>query len=622
MKDKYKPIIAGMLFGALLLIPLFMSSIASPVTVTTRNGIGGGSIEAAGNSSITYHGLITTTGGITVSCNNTYVDRLSRSVGFTVNASTMLQSGGWDTIVWGTQIEKCELNITFPNGTSSFRLSKTQTTSIFAITWKTNTTIPEGMYKIQANIWNISHAYTGGFNYTPSTMTTVEVYNILPVGSIATNATKLYRDQTLLFFISIFDPETPFTSLRWNVSLYKLNNPTPLKRWFPYDTLNQTYTFSGASDAGEYSFFVQIRDGSNGLFNYTVTPFTVLNNPPVISSVYYNYTANLKRVTQSMRFDVRVTDPDNVANASQVFVILEHQPDSLFPEKINFTSPALVYKAATGNFTGNITIPAPFPSGNAKITIEAWDNDTTPAVSRFHPQQHNMTIITNNIPVLNGVLINGRSPSAGLRFALYNNLDFAVNVSDIEDKIDYVRISLVGSDGTNITYYMLKPPYEVRISASALSPGSWGIFIVVADAEGGILRADSAGVIEVDPDLRDLTAYIIGGVLLVIAGFVIGGMVIWRYANARISAMRRDMIIKAKSKDAQEPAKKAKPGEKGASSKYVEPPDKDEPEPKPAAKTAEKPAAGKPFVGTQPPSAKGKPFVPEKKQDGSKPKSK
>ncbi|MEX2757117.1 MAG: hypothetical protein Q6365_017200, partial [Candidatus Sigynarchaeota archaeon] len=123
------------------------------------------------------------------------------------------------------------------------------------------------------------------------------------------------------------------------------------------------------------------------------------------------------------------------------------------------------------------------------------------------------------------------------------------------------------------------------------------------------------------------------GVLLLIAGFVVVGFFIWGYANARISAIRRDMIIKTKSKEGLD-AKKGKPGEKGTTSKYVEPstaiqPEmKPEPKPeakpetKPSSKPAEKPAASRPFTGTQAPATKGKQPAPEKKQDGSKPKSK
>ncbi len=645
MKDKYKPAIIGIVFGVLLLLPL-LASTANLGTVNVRSGIDGGAIEASGTSSRFYHGNITTTGGISIGCNNTYVDRLSRNVGFNVNATTMLQAGGWDTALWGTTIYRCDILITYPNGTSSFLLSKTEILSTFQITWRTNFSIPIGVYKVRANIWNISASYTGGFNYTPSTLTNVTVYNLLPIGSIvmlnATAESTIYRNQSLAFWISIFDAETPFPALVWNASLFKYKNatalyPTPVKTWYPYDTLNQTYRFSGSNVTGNYVFRMYIADTSGGVSYQTSSPLRVLNSPPVINSVHFNHTANLKRAVETMHFEVNVTDPDSNKSLTEVRVIIEYVPAIVYPGVIyyNYTSDPFTYIRTTGNFTGNVTVPAAFPNGTANIIVIAEDSDPFPAVTRFSPPGQSSFTVVNNIPVLHGITINGESLADGLRFSVYNNLDFAVNVSDIENRIDYVEVVLDGPPGSaNISYFILGPaPYVVRIPASGLAPGSWGVFIIVSDTEGGLLVAACSGIIEVDPDLRDMTAYIIGGVLLAIVGFVIGGMVIWRYANARISSMRRDMIIKAKSKDVPD-AKKGKPGEKGATTKYVEPPAKAEAEPKPPTKTAEKPetkspakaaekpAGSKPFVGAQAPSAKGKPFTSEKKPDASKTKSK
>jgi hypothetical protein len=629
MKDKHRPALTGLLIGVILLLPLLGSIAEKPATIASTDGIYGGSIEAAGSSSIFYTANNTVSGGITIGCNNTYVDRLDRDVKFTVNATKMVQAGGWNP-AWGTDVARCYLNITRPDSTTTpYAATEIGGTQVFSFTLHINITMITGIYKIRASIENASKPYNGGFNFQP--VTNMTVYNILPVGSVATNTTTVYRNGTLAFFISIFDPETPFPALAWNVSVYRNDTaPVKLKTWFKNDTLNQTYTFKGNNIIGNYAFFIEIRDGSGGSFGESVSWFKVLNNPPVIHSASYNYTANLKRQVEKMRFEVNVTDPDNVKNFTSVKVIFEHAPDDYFPEKINFTSAPLTYKPATGNFTGNVTVPSGFPSGNATIIIEARDNDPKPAVSRFYPANHKTTIVTNNPPVVHDVFINGKSPAGGLRFSLYNNLDFTVNVTDIEDKIDFLQVTLIGPGGKVVYFILGPPPYTVRIPASALTPGSWGVFIKVSDTEGGENAVgyddgENMGVIEVDPDLRDMTAYIIGGVLLVIAGFVIGGMVIWRYANARISAIRRDMIIKAKSKDVQE-AKKAKPGEKGAPSRYIEPTAKAEPEAKPEpkqpAKAAEKPAASRPFVGTQSPPVKGKLPAPEKKQDGSKPKPK
>ncbi len=639
MRKKYKPAAAAIIFGAILLCPL-VASLASPGVPTPVNVIHGGSIRAAGTSSQFYNATGLTVGGLNITCNNTVVDRLNRAVGFTVDAASMLaQPGGWDRLVWGDSIYGCDLNITFPNGTSSFLLTQRGgAQTFFSFTWMTNVSIPVGNYTVRANIWNENASYTGGFDFNP--VTKVIVYNITPIGSIvllnATESSTINRNQTLAFLISIFDPETHFVNLNWNVSLFKFNGTQvpeqPVKTWTKADTLNQTYRFTsllGEDVVGGYIFYINISDASGGYSEQTVSPFTVLNNAPVIHSASYNFTSDLKRLKETMHFKVNVTDADNLVNDTYVVAILQHEPTKFDPLPVNETSEvAFVYDPMTKNFTGNLTVSKTFPIGNAKIIIKATDNDPHPATGYFIPPRDNVTKVIYNSPVVHGVTVNGRSLAAGLRFAIYNNLDFAVNASDAEDNIYSVQVTLDGPNDENVTYFILgPPPYAVRITTAALSPGSWGVFITVVDVEGGSSGSINAGIIEVDPDLRDLTGYIIGGILLVIAGFVIGGLVIWRYANERISAIRRDMVIKAKSKDGQE-AKKGKPGEKGAPSKYVELPafskaePEPKPEPKPASKPAEKPAASRPFTGAQAPSAKGKQPAPEKKNDGSKPKTK
>ncbi|MEX2729700.1 MAG: hypothetical protein Q6353_020750 [Candidatus Sigynarchaeum springense] len=650
MREKYKPAASIIIIGAILSCSLVLS-LASPRATPSRGEreLAGGTMNASGSSTYFYTANNTASGGIWITCNNTVVDRLNRSIGFSVNATAMLQAGGWNTAVWGTTINKCELNITYPNRTKSFLLQKFETTTIFSFTWRTNVSLPVGFYEIRANIWNATHVYTGGFDFNP--VTKVSVVNISPIGSVVLlnmNGSAYYRNETMEFLMSIFDPETPFTKLVWNVTLFKLNGsevPTTwVATWNATCTLNQTYKFTGNNVLGKYVFFIEIYDDSGGYSAQTVSEFTVLNNPPVIHGASYNFTSNLKRVTETMHFEVNVTDPDNDVKGANVVAILQQvrEPSSVLP-RLNYTSSPFTYNAVTGNFTGNLTVGPLFPLGNATIIIKATDNETSvpslgpavgPATGYYYPQQKNVTIVTNNLPVLNGVTINGKSLAAGLRFPIYNNLDFIMNASDIEDNIDYVQISLIGPNGENVTYYALGPsPYKVRVTTAALSTGSWGVFVTVVDREGGSSGSINAGVIEVDPDLRDVTAYIIGGVLLLIAGFVVGGMIIWRYANARISAIRRDMIIKTKSKEGLD-AKKGKPGEKGTTSKYVEPstaiqPEmKPEPKPeakpetKPSSKPAEKPAASRSFTGTQAPATKGKQPAPEKKQDGSKPKSK
>jgi hypothetical protein len=587
MNNKHKLLVASLALAVIMLLPAILFSAGNKTGGNTTFSTG--TLAQPSSSTNRFYAAIgTSSGGINITINSTNNDRLNRDIKLTVNATKMLTINGgpaqWPAVI------QCDFNITYPNGTSRiFSVSTPETPQIFSLKWRAETSLPTGTYQVRAYPWNATHAFTN-FNFSP--VSVFELYNTDPVGSVALERDILYRNEEQAFFISIFDPETPFSQLAWNVSLYRVQNNSIIKTWYKSDTLNQTYRFNKSSDVlGWYNFFIKIRDADGGLFNYSVSPFQVLNNPPKVNSVTYNYTANLKRETEVMEFTVNVTDSDNPWNGAEVRILLNHESTVPGSAIANLSSAPLKANDTTKLFTGTLNVSRNFITGPANIIIMAQDNDTlNPAITYYHPLTNNVTTVMNNLPELHDVQVNNKSIATGLSFSQNVVLEFFVNATDLETPIDYIAVSLEYKDNPaipRVQYFMFSGNATVLIPTAVLLTGSWEVFVNVVDFDGGLI-IQSRGTIEINPDLRDQSALVIGAILVLLAGFVLGGIVIWRYANTRISAVRRDLIIKGKSKDATA-TKKVQPGEKTTTSKYTELPTKvPEKEIKPQPKPVEK----------------------------------
>ena len=570
----HKRILASIAFSAMVLIPAMMV-VANSAKKTGVAFNPGTEVAASGTSNIFYSAIGTSYGGINISIDSTNTDRLNRVVNITVNATKMLAANGGPA-GWN-DVYPCYLNITYPNSTQRVQpMSEIggSSTQIFKYAWTLTPALPVGTYTFKAVPNNGAVNWTD-FNFTPASQ--MVVFNIKPWGFITTNTTEVYRNHTVAFNITVTDPETPYTQLVWNASLCLYNTTAPLKTWKVGDTFNQTHWFNGTSDTllEDYYFRLIIVDNNNDKFDQNMAPITVRDDPPVINSVYYNHTAFLRRYTEVMFFEVNVTDNDNPWNATEVKIIF-HKENSL----VNVSSAALIPNMTTGNFTGamNVTLDTSgqlAPTGGYTIHVIAKDAETLDSATvEFVPASKNATWILNNNPVMHETLINNQTLVNGTRFSQGQRLEFTVNASDIENEIDYIEIRLLYADGGNtaFNYYILSnTTYTLNISSSVLAPGTWYIYVIVVDFEADANMNTPAYTIVIDPDLRDMTSFAIWIALAAILGLVVGGWIIWRYANAKIADIRRDQIIKGKIKTESADAKKAKPGEKSSDKKYVDP---------------------------------------------------
>ncbi|HME55503.1 MAG TPA: hypothetical protein VKM55_25080 [Candidatus Lokiarchaeia archaeon] len=550
-------------------------------------------IQTSSTSSTFLNATHTIKGGINIAINSTRTDRLNRNINFTVNATRMRYSNGgpvgWDS----TNIDTCNLNITYPNGTKSFELpmiqgqwnpiskswQATTGTQVFYYNFRTNVSIPAGNYIIQAFPSNGIIFYrppANGFIGTPPIM---QVYNINPTGYVTLNSTNVYRNSSIGFNISVSDPETPYLQLTWNVTMFQESTGKPLGQWQMGSAFNESYFFNTTEGVlGGYHFVVMVYDGQGGKFaNNDASPFTVKDNPPIIHAVQFTPeleygSPGILRV-HVLSFVVNLTDVDNPWYTASVYAVLNR-----VALNENFTSGNFTDNKFTYNYTGSINVSISAPVGNYSIIITATDLDGV--TTYYKPSVNGSIIVRDNPPTINSMSLDQQILVNGTHLSTNEMMAFSINVTDIDQNLDFLELRFQNQmDKNDIINFNITIHNDVSnvlivnytISSSVLSPGAWNVWVIAHDFDG-IGIASPTGTIAIDPDTRDITATVIGAALILIAGFVVGGMAVWRYANSKIKDIRRDMIIKGRVKpgpsDGKKIVEKKLPPKAGKKGKY------------------------------------------------------
>lgn len=537
-------------------------------------------IATSSSSRIFYNATDWAGAGITIAIGNTSVDRLNRNVNFTVIATKMLEANGGPTGWNPSNLEYCFLNITYPNAMKSLYISMNQLVSkipIFYYNFVTNLSLPVGTYAIHAYPSNGSAPYKK-FTLTP--VSNMTIYNINPTGIVTLNTTTVYRNSTLGFNITVHDPETPYLNLVWNVTMVQGSTGKPWGYWQMGSAFNQSCFFNTSSSVlGTYYFVIKVYDGEGGHYvNMFASSFTVVNNLPIIHAVifapkiYSDIGGPGIYRSQNLTFMVNLTDVDNPWYYTSVYAIFQRKDVDE-----NFTSGNFTANRITGNFTGFITANIQDPIAYYSIIIKAID--LSGGIAYYKPTANQTIGIRDNHPTVSWVHINNQNLTNGLHLSSYEMMSIQINVSAPDQNLDFISLEFQNTADKsqiftfNITLQkgMANFIVDFNISSSVLPTGLWTIYVYAYDFDGGFFKGPQGSIV-IDPDTRDITAIVIGAALLLIAGFVIGGMAIWRYANSKIKDIRRDMIIKGRGKAEQsgnkKPGEKKAPPKAGKKSKY------------------------------------------------------
>lgn len=491
-----------------------------------------------------------------IGINNSNPDRINRDINITVNANGMLEAN--DGVPGFTNVNSIRLNITYPNGTiqnySMIHSVFNPSDERYHYVWSTRTTMDNGTYEVRAYP-NNGTEYTN-FNFGIN-LSIINVLNYKPKGYIDLNTTNVYRNETFAFNLTVFDQETPFENLTWTLGLYK-GGGAAIEEWSTGDALNQTYFIDGIDDIllGTYTFDIIINDADGGQFDSTILSFNVLNHEPIVHNVTLNHTDSIKRETESLYFKANVTDYEDSGTDLEIQVIFQ---DALTKENLSQSSWEMAYNVSDELYEVELSIPKIAPIGGYDIIIRASDTDNTNTY--YYPPENGSIYIDNNLPKVHGVDVNGKAAN-GVHFPLGNNLEFSLNVSDVEG-INYAQVNLVhqGEGSENLTFLTRSAEdYNFTVAGGLLKRGTWFIKVIVHDTDGNksISSPDSPTfTIEIDPDRSVISSNIVLSIIAGTIGIVVGAAITWQYTKKRVNEIRSEMLIKTAGKKA-EPGKGSK----------------------------------------------------------------
>ncbi|MFX0102093.1 MAG: hypothetical protein ACFFCS_21180 [Candidatus Hodarchaeota archaeon] len=548
-------------------------------------------VDTSGSSKITY---IDGPNNVSVYIPNTTIDRLNRIVNISVNISNMVDTFYDDHI-------GCYLNVTFPNSSVyQINMNENQTIpsqDVFYYEFKTNTSMETGVYNFTPHPVNDAGNNYYNFTITSANDSIITIHNVEPWALFQFNSTDIYRNETLGFNFTLFDGETPYVDLDWNVSLWKVDSDSPLIKieykdsWATGDDFNQTWTSSGIENEtlGVYRFFAEIDDTEMVATDVSDT-FQVLNRLPIIEDSNINAGAETLRETDIIEFEVNASDYEDGENISKVQVVFQSDFFGL-----NITPYFdLEQDSGTKNWTGNYSFPITTELGEYNIILKAIDQNG--GESDWVSNDVTSTEVMNNLPITHGATVNDQSLSQGRFFKQSENLIFEINVSDVEDgkNVEFGELRLYHQEtGKNIFFLMAPRPADdriiIEIASSFLETGTWNVYIAVMDQDGDWNYDETGeitnlvGAIEIEPDLSNITATVVMIILAAIIGFAVGGFVLWRRANSKIKDIRSEILIKGKGKE-----KPLGKGKEKTRKTYVEPP-------------ADEPVAGKKAIKKEEP---------------------
>jgi len=137
-------------------------------------------------------------------------------------------------------------------------------------------------------------------------------------------------------------------------------------------------------------------------------------------------------------------------------------------------------------FTTTFSIDITKPVGRYEVHIEAEDqyggkDDTTVEI-----------FVENNPPEIQGYNVNGFTMNQSVSVNYGEDLIFTFDVSDIEDTIDYITVSLLDAENNwyNISRIYI-PGMKITVRTEELITGVWYAYVSVTDVDGATTRLNS-----------------------------------------------------------------------------------------------------------------------------------
>jgi hypothetical protein len=336
---------------------------------------------------------------------------------------------------------------------------------------------PLGFQNVGFLIYNITNGLLS--SSTPITNFTITTNYLLLLNKLEYNL-----NDTLYAELIVNDEPQPY-DFNWNLTIVDSDNETLQNNLF--DVGNNLDHISFVVDdrfnfTNDFYFVkINISDASRDTIAATYYPFKVLNSLPeiVVSSVEFS-TLSLKRA-EDCTLNLNVTDVDNYTIPENITVSLIIQDSTgILDDPIQLTN------NNDWTFTTTFSIDIAKPLGRYQMHLVAEDQ---------YGGQGNFTraiSIKNNPPEIEAYYVNAFNMNQSVSINYGEDLVFTFDVSDTENTIDYITVSLLDAENN---WYNVSREYrsnlEITIRTEELITGVWYVYISVTDVDGATTRLHS-----------------------------------------------------------------------------------------------------------------------------------
>jgi hypothetical protein len=395
--------------------------------------------------------------------NATTIYRLFESLQFDINASKFINPNY--TIM---QIHYSN------NVVEDYDMEYVTGTNNFTYTYNPKYNAPLGFHNVSFLIYNETNVLLS--SEVPITNFTITTNYLLVLNSLEYN-----KGETLYAELLVTDQPYDFD---WNVTIVDSDNETLQNNIF--DVGNNLGQFSFEIDDRFnhtnkiYYIKINMSDASNNT-KAAYFPFKALNSLPEINISTIIFSPNTIKRAEDCILTLNVTDVDTYTFPENITVSMTIQlPTGELESPIEFTN------NNNWTFTTTFSISINNPIGQYQIIIEAEDKYN--GIDSYTASLY----VENNAPEIQSYLVNGLSMNQSVSVNYGQDLIFTFDVSDVENTIAYVTVSLLDEENN---WYNISRAYmsdmNILVRTEELITGVWYVYISVTDIDGATTYLNS-----------------------------------------------------------------------------------------------------------------------------------
>ncbi len=412
--------------------------------------------SANGNPSLDYSSVYQ---------NVTTVYRLFESIQFDINASKFVNPNYTVMQIHYSNNKVEDFNMNFVSGTN------------FTYIYTPRYYDPLGFQNVSFSIYNISDSLLS--STAPITNFTITTNYLLLL-----NSTEYSRGETLYAELIVNDEPQPY-DFDWNVTIVDSDNETLQNNIF--DVGNNLMQFSFELDDifnytnDFYYVKINITDASRNTNASAYFPFKVLNSLPEILVPSITFSKDPIKRAEDCILNLNVTDDDTYTLPENLTVSMTIQTSIG-----ELGAPMYLTNNYNWTFTTTFSIDITKPVGRYQVHIEAEDQ---------YGGKDNTTVdifVENNPPEIQGYFVNGLTMNQSVSVNYGEDLIFTFDVSDVENTIDYLTVSLLDAENH---WYNITQKYEdglkITVRTEELITGVWYAYVSVTDVDGATTYLNS-----------------------------------------------------------------------------------------------------------------------------------